>query len=436
MTSEVALLNRSAVALAADSAATVSVWKRDHYDTYYFKGTDKIFQLSAAHPVGIMIYASASLQGAPWHMLIKSYRDQLGDRPHDRLAGYADDLFDYISGNAHIFPPDVQEQQFKSDVDIVAARIFKRIRDDNGFKNAPDDAARTALASALFAQQRAEVTAAPFVGNAEQTDSDSAVAKYETVIRDMLEKDSYYDAGNGFLNFVELANIAIQGQFKIGFTSLNNTGIVIAGFGDKDYFPRLLSYRCFGIVLGKLIMSEETSKHQIISQKDGSAFITFAQDEMMQTFIFGQSARMLAELERRFDKQCNEFYGALNRAGLATDISGDASKASVLKNIKQKCSDDFSTEVIEYSYQEHTRPMRSVLGSLPFDELAELAHTLVLLESLKERVTSPSSSVSGPIDVAVISKNDGFIWIKRKHYFDPRLNSRYFSAHRLPGGVP
>mgnify|MGYP001604446777 CR=1 FL=1 len=77
--------------------------------------------------------------------------------------------------------------------------------------------------------------------------------------------------------------------------------------------------------------------------------------------------------------------------------------------------------------------MRRVLGALPFDELAELAETLVLLESLKERVTRPSASVSGPIDVAVISKNDGFIWIKRKHYFDPKLNPRYFTKRGTTG---
>ena len=37
-------------------------------------------------------------------------------------------------------------------------------------------------------------------------------------------------------------------------------------------------------------------------------------------------------------------------------------------------------------------------------------------------VTTSAESVSGPIDVAVISKGDGFVWIKRKQYFDPQLN--------------
>jgi hypothetical protein len=46
---------------------------------------------------------------------------------------------------------------------------------------------------------------------------------------------------------------------------------------------------------------------------------------------------------------------------------------------------------------------------------------------VKEKVTQPTQSVGGPIDVAVISKIDGFIWVKRKHYFRPELNPRFFS---------
>jgi len=35
--------------------------------------------------------------------------------------------------------------------------------------------------------------------------------------------------------------------------------------------------------------------------------------------------------------------------------------------------------------------------------------------------TGQRETVGGPIDVAVLSKGDGFVWIKRKSYFDPRL---------------
>ena len=61
-----------------------------------------------------------------------------------------------------------------------------------------------------------------------------------------------------------------------------------------------------------------------------------------------------------------------------------------------------------------------------------MAEALVNLTSLKRRVSMEEESVGGPIDVAVISKGDGFIWIKRKHYFDPSFNRDYFARQSLP----
>jgi hypothetical protein len=75
----------------------------------------------------------------------------------------------------------------------------------------------------------------------------------------------------------------------------------------------------------------------------------------------------------------------------------------------------------------HWKPLKRVVGLLPLDEMADLAETLIDLESLKEKVTRPTESIGGPVDVATITKFDGFVWIKRKHYFEPELNPRYFA---------
>ena len=61
----------------------------------------------------------------------------------------------------------------------------------------------------------------------------------------------------------------------------------------------------------------------------------------------------------------------------------------------------------------------------PKDELAAMAESLVNLTSLKRKISLDAETVGGPIDVAVISKGDGFIWIKRKHYFKPELNQNF-----------
>lgn len=67
--------------------------------------------------------------------------------------------------------------------------------------------------------------------------------------------------------------------------------------------------------------------------------------------------------------------------------------------------------------------------SLPKDELANLAESLVSLTSLQRRVSREIETVGGAIDVAVISKGDGFVWIKRKHYFSADRNLRFVNAY-------
>jgi len=95
MTAVVAILNKSAVALAADSAVTVTGANgRKIYNT-----ANKIFTLSKHHPIGIMIYNSASFMNVPWETIIKIYRQQLKDRSLPKILDYKNDRVTHISHN-------------------------------------------------------------------------------------------------------------------------------------------------------------------------------------------------------------------------------------------------------------------------------------------------------------------------------------------------
>jgi hypothetical protein len=74
-------------------------------------------------------------------------------------------------------------------------------------------------------------------------------------------------------------------------------------------------------------------------------------------------------------------------------------------------------------------PVIKSLTTLPKEELAALAESLVCLTYLRKRVTDDPETVGGAIDVAVISKGDGFIWMKRKHYFTHELNPHFFKNY-------
>ena len=67
---------------------------------------------------------------------------------------------------------------------------------------------------------------------------------------------------------------------------------------------------------------------------------------------------------------------------------------------------------------------------LPKDQLAVMAETLVSLTSFKRQMSRDAETVGGDADVAVITKGDGFVWVKRKQYFPAELNLRYSARIR------
>jgi hypothetical protein len=364
-----------------------------------------------------MTFAAANLEGVPWEVLFKAYRDHLGSKCHDHLPAYVTDFFEFVSENTSIFPMEMQERQFVSLADRAAAALIFPIMSSDAYKAEGDDTKRgEVLVSALKKRER-EIEAQPFVTDIQDKDVKEFQERFLTSVVTELKADQFYNSVMPEAEMELLARLAIAFAFKIDFRGRTEAGLVFAGFGDKDYFPRLEEYRCHGLILGRSLFNRR--KEVKISQDNAAELIPLAQAEMINTFIWGVSATSMSKMHGIFVKRLNELEDTLKTKNL---IGKDVN----LDQLKSDTEDKIRTEVVEHFYETHQRPVRRVIASLPIDELAALAETLVYIESLKERVTSPAESVSGPIDVAVISKHDGFIWIKRKHYFNKELNPRYF----------
>ena len=79
--------------------------------------------------------------------------------------------------------------------------------------------------------------------------------------------------------------------------------------------------------------------------------------------------------------------------------------------------------------------IEAAVEALTITELAQVASTLVSLSSFQQQMSLGRQTVGGPVDVAVISKGDGFIWIDRKQYFRPELNNQFFQNYYGDGGL-
>lgn len=63
-----------------------------------------------------------------------------------------------------------------------------------------------------------------------------------------------------------------------------------------------------------------------------------------------------------------------------------------------------------------------VVPAMPLQDAIELAEFLVDMTIKFWRFMPGAPTVGGPIDIAAISKHEGFRWIRRKYYFDRALN--------------
>lgn len=427
MTAEVAILNRSAVALAADSAITVSYWEGGERKRRYFKGTNKIFNISNKFPVGLMIYHAGSIEGMPWEIIAKAYRDRRGNDPQEHLADYAKHFFDFIVSDSHLFPQDFKESQFISKMAGVVLRICGVL--DRDLQEAKRDVRSKKGLDSLrssFENLRQAVEEDTYLKCCDCEYIEKEAQLYRNRVLEKVEQYRLFDVIKDVLDFGEVYKVAASAIMKEDWTTLQTTGLVFAGYGENDYFPRIHHCMCYGILLGRLIVTPADDEVSDVSHDNVSEIIPIAQTDMMDTFICGASIDALVEIDDFIENCIDGFVHAMKKSGSMTrDVDYSSEKNAACTDLREKVS--------EYLAREHTKPLRNVIGMLSAGELAELAETLISIESLKERVTRPTESVSGPIDVAVISKSDGFIWIKRKHYFDPRLNARFFARQGIPG---
>lgn len=423
MTSEVVVMNRLAVALAADSASTV----RAANSQKIWNSANKLFALSKCHPVGVMVYNDASILGVPWETIIKTYRVRLGEKSFATLEEYGRDFFEFLNGNTLLFPEDIQVRYFSSQLDTLLANLRRTAHEQYVqaiIAQEPNPDESTVFAAVVEAELGTWDGYDNLETCAAHTES-SLLDALAAVISERLEHFS-----NGITIGDELREklkrLAVLLVTKEEFGE-DYTGVVFAGFGEEEHFPVLQHFKVGGMLLNNLKCSEATVEK--VSDKSPSIVTPFAQSQMVDTFMEGINPHLKNTLIRSFMGLALSLPEAvLDGVTDLTDVQRDHWKAQAVGH-SQASIRKMLEKLAEYRYHRHWAPVHAALIHLPKDELAHVAEALVNLNSFQKRVSMEDETVGGPIDVAVISKGDGLIWIKRKHYFSRELNEHYFNNH-------
>jgi hypothetical protein len=155
--------------------------------------------------------------------------------------------------------------------------------------------------------------------------------------------------------------------------------------------------------------------------------VPFAQREMVDRFLFGMDQRhertIMDNVRRNLvdlgESIISSLPGIRRSTRLRLRENLRLSTDAVLADLQDKTIRDLKDE--------SAGETDDAVMFMAKPDLANFAEALVNITSVKRRASLDTESVGGPIDVAVISRDDGFIWVKRKHYFDPSLNPRFFA---------
>lgn len=433
MTAEIAILNKSAVALAADSAVTISSGTKEQK---IFNTADKLFELSNHNPIGLMIYNGMNFMEAPLPVLIKEFRNKSGSV--DRVEQAATNFLEYLNE----FGKNCKAELKERNVERIIAPIVARIEDEitGGLQTIlhNNTVEKDEVAEAVLNQVNKVVDkydrafkrskAALFVGE----------DKFSISVRLGNKINNIIDERLSFLNAEQqrkvrrFLRVAITGDvLSPGFT-----GIVIAGFGEKDLFPTLISFEIDGTISNRL-KYVRTNLVDIDRLGAKARVLPFAQREIADRFISGLDSSS----ESAILKFCRQTLPTIRKKVMQNLGNFTENQRLQMEEDLAQAEQAFFRGLSNVAISEIRRSSKAEIEDMvefmPKQELAQMAESLVELTSIKRRVSRGMETVGGPIDVAVISRAEGFVWVKRKHYFPPELNGRYAERvrHRVGRGT-
>lgn len=414
MTSEIAVINQRAVALAADSAVTLI----DGGAVVVRNDQRKLFNLANGLPVGVMFFGVADMMGHPWEHLIEHFQKKGKPGPLPHVRDYAAKFTGMLDNLEEFFPRDRQKDDYKRLLASVYRYVFhlaQYLRETGGTERAhvPDV---TILQEAIehvwkIYQFRDDGSPRRDLGCFPPGFAATVARDYADTVDELIAYGfSSFSLGKAALQ--QLRDIALFSVVKDLFLE-DVTGLVFAGFGTEERYPVVVTYFLSAIVGG--IVKRAVAGIDAIDGEVRSQIRLFADSEVTSAFIRGIDP----DLERRFYGTTQLMMHGLVEHVLSAFTNVDQAQREGVKKqfqaqILPKYFDTFRAMMGDYQQQAYINPVLRVLEIAARPELAETARELVALNIFKKRIMAQHQTVGGAIDVAVISREGGFQWTTKQ----------------------
>lgn len=409
MTAIVAVLNKHAVAIAADSAVTMG-------DTHkVVNSANKIFTLSKYHPVAVMTYSNAAFMGVPWDIIIKEYRKELKANSFDKLKDYTKDFVSFLHKRNFFCDEETQRNYLKL---LLDSFVKNELLQQGGIST--EDLTGERLNEKIISYK-------------EHHKNDEKCSEFEHYAYDEFRKQFYtlvqeYSSQNRINISDELCE-AFFYYLSAKLETPMNTGLVFVGYGENEIYPSLYPLNVSLAVDGHL--RYYVDKDRIVEISDhgcATSIVPFAQIDVTQTIVRGINPTFGHILYDVISDTVSNVLGII--ANHLTKDDSTAAMAPIIRGLDTTLTTKNAIQTIQQKiFNCYTVPLLQTVIGLDKEDMANMAESFISLTSLVRRMQPGEETVGGPVDVAVISKGDGFVWINRKHYFKPELNEAFFQNY-------
>lgn len=407
MSAGVCIMNKNAVSLAADSAVTVGNRLAIH------NTANKIFALSEIAPVGAIIYFNGNLMNIPVEIILNLFKKKLGDTVFDSLEDYMKYFFHFLIEEEALFNFKQNEKKLILD---ICSNVLKKIniliqvkknklkrelsKDElkqDELKQIEEDCIKTIEKDILKQKSQTENSIQQYIYDSYLNDIQKCIMEHITYA-----DNERIEAFASFLclNFDKLL-------FRTGYT-----GIVFAGYGEQDIFPTMIHIHIVGVINNVVCYSVKGK--QYITEDNPSSIAPLAQEDVMHAFLFGINNNYIdyisKEIRKKIEKCIND---------MEDDLFAQDAKCLIQTKLLDS-TNELIPNIAQTAQTYYFEPIIQSITALPIPDLALLAESMINITSLRRKIAldGNTGTVGGPVDVAIITKYDGFVWIKRKHYFD------------------
>lgn len=402
MTSQIVLMNKLGVAVGSDSSLTMEVG--DNRRTY--SSAEKIHPLGPEHKIAVLHSGSTQFMGHPYEILISQWKKTL-TKPLARVDDYVTNWISWLTHRQDLFPEDEQIVWFKDVLEDYFLDLRKRIIDYTGsnniFKDNFNDPEVLEWVNGFLSgdiewldgqQDLASMDSAwaeTKIGTLRKSISEVIEYVFDDVPRDAQSDEYYWQIAQRFL-------------YKYTYHHTEGT-LAFVGFGDSEIYPAHTYLDFLGVIADK---PRYLRNSDAISLETSSRLRTHAQAEAIHTFLRAYHKNFESVAKVNIDKTFDTLLQVEGLNDLPDEILTE------IERVKSESKSALESAFAEESTNKFVDPFTSTLAGLPTISLGNMAASLIQLQVLRQTSTAIQDTVGGPIDVGVITLENGFQWFKHK----------------------